>query len=142
MTTEQSGQEFRAKAEAAFAEVKALRQHNAELVASQFIYVKPEDLLQFEPSQISEKAIELEAAGKEAADTLLRKALASRGVAEADLEKVLANLADPAQPVVDDVAARMATLGTMGGSVPKVKAETPVDAKAKILAGLAASTAK
>ena len=132
--TEESGSKLRDQ-------MVAWRRIAVDAAVSQFKFVKPEDLDGVEPDQIVTKAQEVEAARKEASDGLLREALVSRGVAvDSDLESALSALTGgtEAPAVTDDgAAARLALVGSLGGSPHKPSTPVPETAKGKILAGLA-----
>lgn len=115
--SEESGTALRAKLEAALAENKVLRSTAATTVAQTFKYVKPEDLADVAPDQIAAKAQEIETARTADAEALVKKFLVDRGVAEGDLESVMANLgqAKPAATAGADDAL-IASLGTLGGT--------------------------
>lgn len=104
--------------------------------------LKPSDFDGVEPDQIKTKAQETVASRKAEADELLRIALESRGVAvDSDLESALSTLTGGATPTVKDdgAAARLASVGSLGGSPHKPSTPVPESAKGKILAGLAVS---
>ncbi len=119
MDEESTGSEFRTKAEAAFAEVKALRSELAATVASGFTLVNPDDLKDVAPDQFKSKAAEVEAARKQEGETLLRKTLESRGVAATDLDKVLATITAGGTPAPEAQKPNpFPPLGSLGGGPP------------------------
>lgn len=133
--SEETGKEFREKFEALQAENRSWRELATGLVAKTAgKYVKPEDLNEFSPAEITAKAQELEAARIAERDALLKEVAAERGI---DLEQLTAS--------PDDVAAnRVASLGKLSGS--PVKAPDPASeagpGRERIRAALRASASK
>ena len=122
--TEESGAAWRAKHEAAIAEARALR----EALAETFKYVKADDLAGVAPAEVKTKAAEIEAARKAERELIAREVLAERGLPVDDLDTVFQTLTQqPAAETVDSAAARIASLGSLPGTVPNPKA-IPADA--------------
>ncbi len=117
----------------------AWRKIAVDSVVGQFKHVQPSDLDGVDPDQVLTKAQEAEAARKAQADGLLRSALGDLIKPDEDLETALSRLgAAPVDPGDDKAAARIASLGSLGGTpVKPKKVEIPADAHGKILAGLA-----
>ncbi len=118
----------------------AWRRIAVDAAVSQFKRVNPSDLDGVDPDQIMKKAQEVEAARKEEGDSLLRQALGGLIGPDEDLETALSRLgAAPVTPTDDKAAARIASLGSLGGTPVRPKVEVvPDDALGKIRAGLAA----
>ncbi|MBA3405406.1 MAG: hypothetical protein H0U13_12095 [Gemmatimonadaceae bacterium] len=130
---EESGGQLRDK-------MVAWRKIAVDSVVGQFKHVQPSDLDGVDPDQVLSKAQEAEAARKAQADGLLRSALGDLIKPEEDLETALSRLGAPKDaPVQDNAAARIASLGSLGGTPVRPKVEVvPDDALGKIRAGLAA----
>lgn len=135
---QESGKEFRAKLEAALAENKALR----ESYAKTFKYVSADDLVGVAPDQLTVKAQEIDASRKAEREALAMEFLAERGVPSEQLETVLSSLAagtPPATQTTEDesAAARIASLGSLGGSAHTGFGDTTLFGEDRIAAALA-----
>lgn len=132
--SEESGSALRAKVEAANAENKALR----ELYAGTFKHVKADDLAGVVPAEFATKAAEIETARLAERDAIAKEVLAERGLPVEDLDTVLQTLNQPQAGGADDgAAARIASLGQLGGTVPNLT-PTNVFGADRIAAALAA----
>lgn len=117
---QESGSTLRAKLEASIAEANALRETAAEATVKGFKYVKPSDLAGVAPKEMASKALEIEAAKAAERDTLLREALAERGLTDDQLDEALGKLAGGEKPDSEPTAAdRVASLGQLAGSAPR-----------------------
>lgn len=137
--TTESGKEFRAKYEALMASERALR----ESFASTFKYVSADDLKDLAPDQLKSKAQEIEASRKAEREALAKEFLAERGVPSEQLETVLSSLAagtPPATQTTEDesAAARIASLGQLGGTAHTGFGDTTAFGESRIDAALAA----
>lgn len=109
--TEESGSALRAKLEAEIAKNKATAEVLASVVASSHKYVKPEDLAGVDPTQLVEKATEIEAKRAAEREELLREVLQERGLADEKLEEIIGSKSES-----DGAADRIASLGQLNGA--------------------------
>ncbi len=117
----------------------AWRKIAVDAAVERFKHVKPSDLDGVDPDQIVKTAQEVEATRKAEAEGLVRQALGGLIGPDEDLETALSRLgAAPVTPTEDNAAARIASLGSLGGTPVKAKVEAPADSLGKIRAGLAA----
>lgn len=137
MTTpdEESGSTLRQKLEAAIAEANAWKSQAIGLAGASHKGIKADDFEGVAPDQFSAKAKEIAEARAAEREALLKEALAERFGPDVDLDSVLSNPAS--QPADDGAAARIASLGSLGGSPPSA-VSTPVDpGRDRIAAALA-----
>lgn len=106
----ETGSELREKLEAALAENQTLRSTTSTVVASAYKHVRPEDLEGVDPSELIEKAKQVEAARIEE-----RKRIFEETAKELGIDINVAKQATPAQGAAD-AASRIASLGSLTGT--------------------------
>jgi hypothetical protein len=122
--SQETGGGLRAQLEAAIAEKAAAERALAETIAGNFQHVRAEDLSGVPRSELSSKAVEIEAQRKAEQETLVQNALKSRGLTDEQITELLAGngaQAPATQPVAQGAPE---VLGRIQGTPPSVKPDT------------------